>query len=109
MLERLDALLASDREADDLLRATTELLASEPGIAWAGIAFLEGGALQLGPAAGHPDPGTRHRVPVAFHGEPVGELWVDGSADEELLGQVAARLGELVLVGWDTHGESWQP
>ncbi|MCS7006537.1 MAG: hypothetical protein RMM28_03880 [Thermoleophilia bacterium] len=108
-LERLDELLSSAREADELLRATTELLASEPGIAWAGIAFLEGGELILGPSAGAPEPRVRRRATVTFQGERIGELWVDGACEEELLSRLAERLAELVLVGWDTHGEPWEP
>jgi putative methionine-R-sulfoxide reductase with GAF domain len=109
VLERLDALLAGDDEADGVLRATTELLVAEPGIAWAGIAFLEDGDLVLGPAAGEPDESARRCVEIAFHGDPVGELRVDGAVDDALLEDVAARIAELVLVGWDTGGETWEP
>lgn len=108
-LDRLDALLAGGDEADDMLRATTELLVSEPGVVWAGIAFLEDGELALGPATGAPDESARSRVPIAFHGDTVGELLVDGIADRALLESVTARIAELVLVGWDTGGEAWEP
>jgi hypothetical protein len=108
-LERLDALLAEAGEADDALRAVVELLASEPEIEWAGIAFLEEGELVLGPAAGVPDETARQSAVVAFHGEPVGELRIDGRTDAVFLEQVAARIAELVLVGWDTRGEAWEP
>lgn len=108
-LERLDALLARAGEADETLRATVELLAETPGISWAGIAFLEEGELVLGPSAGIPDEGARHRVVVSFHGDPVGELRVDGAVDDSFVEEVASRIAELVLVGWDTGGETWEP
>jgi hypothetical protein len=108
-LERLDALLAEAGEADDALRAAVELLAGEPGIVWAGIAFLEEGELVLGPEAGVPDEASRRTVAIAFQGDAVGELRVDGVTDDTFLEEVAARLAELVLVGWDTRGEAWEP
>lgn len=108
-LGRLDELLSGDAEADDLLRATAELLTAEPGIVWAGIAFLEDGELALGPASGNPDESARRVAEITFHGEPVGELRVDGDADDALLAGVASRIAELVLVGWDTGGEAWEP
>lgn len=109
LLARLDALLAAGGEADDLLRATAALLVDEPGISFAEIRFLEGAELVPGPATGAPDEERRTRVPIAFHGERVGELHVDGEADDTLLEAVAARIAELVLVGWDTGGEPWEP
>lgn len=109
LLDRLDALLSGSAEADDLLRATTALLAAEPGIAWAGIAFLEDGELVLGPASGEPDEGSRRLAEITFHGDPVGELRVDGQVDDALLTAIASRIAELVLVGWDTGGETWEP
>jgi putative methionine-R-sulfoxide reductase with GAF domain len=78
-------------------------------VAWAGIAFFEDGKLVLGPAAGEPHEIRRTRVPIAFRGEPVGELWVDGEADRGTLEQVADRLAAHVLIGWDTRGEQWEP
>ena len=40
-LAEIDAALASSPDADDALRATVRLLAAQPGIEWAGIAFVE--------------------------------------------------------------------
>jgi putative methionine-R-sulfoxide reductase with GAF domain len=108
-LEALDRILERDGEADDLLRSATAVLADEPTVAWAGIAFLEEGDFVLGPAAGEPDETRRTRVPIAYQGDPVGELWVDGEADQQFLEQVAARIAAHVLIGWDTRGEAWEP
>jgi hypothetical protein len=110
LLDRVDALLGGGGEPDDVLREAVVLLAGEPGVAWAGVAFLEEGALLLGPeAGGPPDESRRARVPVSFQGEQVGELWVDGDADPAVLEHVASRLAAHVLIGWDTRGESWEP
>lgn len=106
---RVARLLERETEPDDALRAVVRALVTEPGIAWAGIAFLEEGALALGPQAGAPDEARRVRVPVAFQGEPVGELWIDGRADASALERVAALVAGHVLIGWDTRGEAWEP
>ena len=108
-LAALDDVLASDAEADDVLRPTVEILVGEPGVAWAGIAFLEDGALVVGPSSGFPDEGSRQRVPIAFNGDPVGELQVDGETDGSYLERVAERIAAHVLIGWDTQGERWEP
>ena len=107
--EALDRILDGDSEADDVLREVVELLAGEPGIDWAGVAFLEEGALVLGPQAGSPSEATRSRTPVVYDGADVGEVWVDGEADTAFLEQVAARISPWVLIGWDTQGEAWEP
>jgi hypothetical protein len=49
------------------------------------------------------------RVSIAFQGTPVGELWVDGEAEEAFLERVAVLLSAHVLIGWDTRGETWEP
>jgi hypothetical protein len=108
-LEALDRILDRSDDADEVLRGTVGVLADEPGVRWAGIAFLEGDELVLGPEAGEPDERRRARVPIVFQGAPVGELWVDGEADRELLERVAVLVSAHVLIGWDTRGEAWQP
>jgi hypothetical protein len=107
-LERLDLALERAEEPDDALRDAVSAIAAEPGISWAGVAFVEGGELVLGPSAGTPDETRRTRVPVVFQDVLVGELWVDGDADPGLLDQVATRLSAHVLLGWDTGGEGWE-
>ena len=108
-LETLDRILERGGEPDDVLRAATAALGDEPTVAWAGIAFLEEGDLVLGPSAGEPDETRRTRVPIAYQGDPVGELWVDGEADQRFLEQIAVRIAAHVLIGWDTRGEGWEP
>ncbi len=108
MLETLERLLGHSTEADDVLRATVELLVAEPGIVWAGIAFLEEGSLVLGPAAGSEDLSRRVHAPIVYRDEPVGELWVDGDSELALIGRVAELVAPHVLVGWDTGGERWE-
>lgn len=92
-----------------MLRSTVRLLAEEPGISWAAIAFVEEGELVLGPQAGAPDEPQRVRVPVVFQGSAVGELWVDGEGDRAFLERVALLVSAHVLIGWDTRGAAWEP
>jgi hypothetical protein len=108
-LDALDQVLEQRREADDELRSTVDVLTQEPGIAWAGIAFLEDGQPVLGPSAGEPDEQRRAKVPIAYRGNTVGELWIDGIADLSLLERITFLIAEYVLIGWDTRGESWEP
>ncbi len=108
-LEALDGILDRGGEPDDVLRAAVSVLAEDPGIVWAGIAFLDEGALALGPTAGEPDESCRMSVPIAFQGSRVGELWVDGAAEHAFLERVATLLSAHVLIGWDTNGEVWEP
>ena len=105
----IERLLAESDEADDALRGAVATLVAEPEIDWAGIGFVEGDAIALGPAAGVPDESRRKRVPILFSEALVGELLVDGDVDPSLLEQVAARLAPHVLIGWDTGGEAWEP
>ena len=86
-----------------------DALVAGPEIVWAGIAFVEGKTIALGPAAGKPDESRRTRVPVAFQESVVGELQVDGDVDRDLLERVASLIAPHVLIGWDTAGESWKP
>ena len=108
-LDELAQVVERGGEADDVLRGIVAILAAEPGISWAGIAFLEEGQLALGPQAGEQDAERRIRVPVEFQNEPVGELWVDGDADAGFLERVAALVSAHVLIGWDTGGRAWEP
>ena len=54
-IAELEAALEASSDADDALRATVRLLAAQPGIEWAGIAFVETTGLVVGPSAGAPD------------------------------------------------------
>ena len=48
-------------EADDILRAVVSALVEPGGCGWAGILFVEGGELVLGPEAGIAEPGEPER------------------------------------------------
>jgi hypothetical protein len=109
VLERLERILEEGGDVDDVLRATVEALAAEAEIAWAGVRFLEDGELVLGPSAGAPDEPARSAIAIAFHGDRVGELVVDGHADHATLARVADLIAPYVLLGWDTGGEAWKP
>jgi len=109
MLAEIEAALDSSADADDALRATVRILATQPGIAWAGIAFVETTGLVLGPSAGVPDEARRTLATVCYKNETVGELQVDGDADRVMLDAVAERISAYVLLGWDTGGEDWEP
>jgi hypothetical protein len=108
-LEALDRILNRGGDADDVLRSAVAVLVDEPGIAWAGVAFHEEGALTVGPQAGEPDEAHRIRTPVVYRGSEVGELWVDGEADAAFLERFALLISQHVLIGWDTQGERWDP
>jgi hypothetical protein len=77
------------------------------GARWAGILFVEEGALVLGPQAGEQSPDERVEIPVVYRAERVAELVVDGTADRELLNRVASLISAHCLVGWDTDGVPW--
>jgi len=109
VLDELERILERVEEPDDALRAAVAALADEPGVSWAGIAFLDQGTLVLGPTAGEPGDAQRTRVPIEFQGSSVGELWVDGAVDTGILERIAERLSGHVLIGWDTRGEAWDP
>jgi putative methionine-R-sulfoxide reductase with GAF domain len=96
-------------DADDALRQVVSALAARPDVSWAGIAFVEEDALRLGPVAGDEDETSRVRAEVSFQDGRVGELWVDGTLPRSALNPVAALIAPLVLIGWDTGGEAWEP
>ncbi|HET7567832.1 MAG TPA: hypothetical protein VFJ91_07570 [Gaiellaceae bacterium] len=109
-LEAVDRILNRGGDADDVLRDVVAALHERGGYAWAGIFFVEGDALVLGPAAGEPDEPRRRRVPVRWQGETIAELAVDGEApgDDAVLERVAVLVSGHCLVGWDTGGETWE-
>jgi hypothetical protein len=109
LVAEIARIIDETEDADDVLRAAVAALVAKPEVVWAGVCFLEDGVLTLGPAAGAPDESSRSRIPVVFEGAPVGELWVDGRPDRSILEDVASRIAPLVLIGWDTGGEAWEP
>jgi hypothetical protein len=96
-------------DADDQLRATVAELAARDDCSWAGVFFVEGDELVLGPQAGTPEPERRAAVPVVWRDTRVAELAADGEVDSARLETVATEIAELCLVGWDTGGEEWEP
>jgi hypothetical protein len=96
-------------DADDQLRAAVAELAARDGCSWAGVFFVEGDELVLGPQAGEPDPARRTVVPVVWRDTRVAELAADGDVEAADLESIAAEIADLCLVGWDTDGEEWEP
>ena len=96
-------------DADDQLRATVVDLVARADCSWAGVFFVEGDELVLGPHVGEPEAGPRTTVPVVWRENRVAELAADGSIDVAHLEAVAAAIADLCLVGWDTSGEDWEP
>ena len=112
-LGAVDRILERGGDADSVLRDVVAVLHDHAGFDWAGIAFVEGERLQLGPSAGTYT-GKAESVPVAYDGRRVAELQVEpGVADDRdkraFLEQVAALVSAHCLVGWDTGGDPWQP
>jgi hypothetical protein len=102
-LEAIDRILNRGGDADEVLRQVVATLQERAGYAWAGIFFVEDGALVLGPAAGEPEAERRTAVPVTWQGERIAELAVDGATSDErpLLERVAVLVSGHCLVGWD--------
>ncbi len=109
-LESVEAIVSGGGEADDVLRRIVAALHEQGGYAWAGIFFVEEGALTLGPAAGEPDAERRLQTPVLWQGVRVAELAVDDAPEEDrsFLERVASLVSGHCLVGWDTGGEPWE-
>ncbi|HEY3541382.1 MAG TPA: hypothetical protein VGK79_02465 [Gaiellaceae bacterium] len=105
----VDAIVAAGGDADDILRRVVEELAAH--YRWAGIYFVEGDALILGPQAGTPDDSNRTQLPVAWQGDRIAELAIDGAPEEDRrhLERAADLIAGHCLVGWDTGGEDWEP
>jgi hypothetical protein len=110
-VSEIEAIVAGGGDVDEVLRRVVALLHENAGYAWAGIFFVEEGALALGPSAGEPNEAARTKVPVRWQGERIAELAVDGAAaeDREHLERIAELVSAHCLVGWDTAGEPWEP
>jgi len=112
-LEAVDRILNRGGDVDNVLREVVAVLRDRAGFDWAGIAFVEGEHLQLGPSAGTRT-GDAEAVPVSYEGRRVAELQVEpGVADDQdgraFLERVAVLVSAHCLVGWDTGGDAWQP
>jgi hypothetical protein len=96
-------------DADDRLRDAVAALAARDDCSWAGIFFVEGDELVLGPQSGEPDPDRRIAVPVVWRDTRVAELAADGAVGAPDLESIATEIADYCLVGWDTAGEDWEP
>ena len=113
-LDAIEQILRRGGDADEVLRDVVATLHATAGYPWAGIYFVEGDGLALGPHAGETDPttaGARTTTPVTWQGERIAELAVDDAPEEDrkFLERVAVLVADHCLVGWDTGGESWAP
>jgi hypothetical protein len=108
-VEAVRKIVEEGGEPDDVLRAVVDSVSAAAEVNWVGIAFAEGGTFVLGPSRGDPEEARRERVPVAYDGAAVGELWADGPIRLDELEQIAALIAPHVLIGWDTGGEAWVP
>jgi hypothetical protein len=110
-LEAIDRILDCGGDADDVLRQVVATLHERAGYSWAGIFFVEGESLALGPQAGAPNVDARTRIPVNWQGDRIAELAVDDAPEGHrmFLERVAVLVSGHCLVGWDTGGESWEP
>jgi hypothetical protein len=115
-LEAMETAVASETEADEILRVSVTALADRLEARWVAIAFVEDGRLEVGPAAGDL-PGSTDappvREPVLYDGAEVAEIWVGADAaadaiDRAFLARVAQLLSPYCLVGWDTGGQAWE-
>jgi hypothetical protein len=112
-LEAIDRILNRGGDVDDMLREVVGVLHGRAGFDWAGIAFVEGERLQLGPSAGTAT-GSPESVPVVYEGRRIAELQVEQHVGDDgdgraLLERVAVLVSAHCLVGWDTGGDPWQP
>jgi hypothetical protein len=105
----IEAIVGRGGDADDILRDVVGALAGRYG--WAGILFVEGDTLVLGPQAGSPDESRRTQLPVTWQGERVAELAIDGAPEQDRrsLERAADLIAAHCLVGWDIGGEDWDP
>ena len=110
MSDAVEAIVARDGDADDILRDAVAALGDT--YEWVGIAFVEEGELVLGPSTGAP-PQETFGVPISYDGAQVAELRVApaavGPEQRASLERAAALLSPYCLVGWDTGGEAWSP
>jgi putative methionine-R-sulfoxide reductase with GAF domain len=113
LLGAVERILDRGGDADDILRDAVDALHGQGAFRWAGISFLEEGALVLGPSSGVEAPGELVRVPIRYDGHVVADLGVIAAdmsvEDRAVLDRVADLLAPYCLVGWDTGGEAWSP
>jgi len=111
-LEEIARILESEPEADEALRKVVDTLHDRiPAFGCVQLSFVEGDALEAGPAAGERSAGdTVVDTPVVYEGTHVATLRVAVEPEASLtsfLEQVAAMIALHCLVGWDTGGIPW--
>jgi hypothetical protein len=109
-VEDVERIVEREEEADEILRQTVAALA-ERFASFAGIRFVEEGALVLGPAAGRPG-GEEAAIAVRFRDQEVAELVTTAALDDDdraAWERIAALVSPYCLVGWDTGGGGWEP
>ncbi len=112
-LEAIERILNRGGDTDDVLRAVLEAIEQRLShVDWAGLRFVEGDRLVLGPSAGgETGNGVRLELPVSYEGRRVGRLDVAGGPfdqeDEDFLARVATLISAHTLLGWDTGGVAW--
>jgi putative methionine-R-sulfoxide reductase with GAF domain len=111
-LETIERILNRGGDSDDVLRAVVETIERRlPHVDWAGLRFVEGDELVLGPAAGAGPGPVRLELPVHYDGRRVGRLDVAGGPfdqeDEDFVARVATLISAHTLLAWDTGGEAW--
>ena len=87
----------STPDADEQLRQAVARLAARQDCDWAGIYFVEGDQLVLGPEAGTPDPARRTSVPVSWRDTRVAELAADGAVAQSDLEELAAASLDTIV------------
>jgi hypothetical protein len=113
--DRVQAIIDSGEEADEILRASLAAVHEEAGAPWSAIAFVEEQEMAVGPLLGRAPEGTPEpalTVPIVYRGDTVAGLWFGSEPPRALaadLSRVAALLSPYCLVGWDTGGERWDP
>jgi hypothetical protein len=113
--DRVQAIIDSGEEADQILRASLAAVHEEAGAPWSAIAFVEEHEMAVGPLLGRAPEGTPApalAVPIVYRGDTVAGLWFGSETPRALdadLSRVAALLAPYCLVGWDTGGEQWDP
>jgi len=111
-LDAIEQIVRRGGDADEVLRDVVAALHTDAGYPWAGIYFVEGDSLVLGPHAGAADaPAAPPSIPVVWQGERIAEVAIGDAPEEDrkFFERVAVLVADHCLVGWDTGGESWEP
>ena len=106
----VESIVQGAEEADEILRATVDLLAEQYD-AGVGIRFVEEGTFTDGPWAGQ-QARLLDVIPITYNGDIVAELVVTTTLDAEARlawERIVDLINPYCLVGWDIGGEHWEP